>query len=111
LDQQSIPEPSIYVPDGYDFVFGDEFKAVGLDESRWEYRYLHLASYGAGVLSEMSVAQPGDGLLHLSTSYEDGQFLTGMIRSVDEFQYGYFEARIQFQRLQGHHGAFWLQSH
>lgn len=109
-DQKSIPEPSSYVPEGYNFVFGDEFEEVGLNEQQWGYRYLHLASYGEGVLSEEAVIQPGDGFLHLSTSYENGQFLTGMIRSVDEFQYGYFEARIQFQRLQGHHGAFWLQS-
>lgn len=106
----NAPEPSGHVPEGYDFVFGDEFEEVGLSEGRWEYRYLHLASYGAGVLSETSVIQPGDGFLHLVTSYENGQFFTGMIRSVEEFQYGYFEARIQFQALQGHHGAFWLQS-
>jgi beta-glucanase (GH16 family) len=27
-----------------------------------------------------------------------------------EKKFGYFEARIKFQRSQGHHGAFWLQS-
>lgn len=110
LDQDTVPEPSPYVPDGYRFVFGDEFEEVALNEDRWQYRYLHLASYGAGILSKEAVIQSGDGLLHLVTSYEDSQFLTGMIQSVDEFQYGYFEARIQFQALQGHHGAFWLQS-
>lgn len=109
-EQAIEPEPSLYVPDAYRFIFGDEFEEVGLNEDRWEYRYLHLDSYGAGILSKEAVIQSGDGLLHLVTSHEDGQFLTGMIQSVDEFQYGYFEARIQFQALQGHHGAFWLQS-
>lgn len=108
--QENVPEASGYVPDGYELVFGDEFEAIGLNEDLWEYRYLHLASYGAGVLSKAAVTPPGDGFLHLVTSYQNGQFLTGMIRSVDEFRYGYFEARIKFQRLRGHHGAFWLQS-
>ncbi len=109
-EQAIEPEPSPYVPEGYRFVFGDEFEELGLNEDRWDYRYLHLDSYGAGILSKGAVIQSGDGLLHLVTSHEDGQFLTGMIQSVDEFRYGYFEARIQFQALQGHHGAFWLQS-
>ena len=31
-------------------------------------------------------------------------------KGIQEWQYGRFEARIQFEREPGHHGAFWLQS-
>lgn len=109
-EPQQPPPPSPYVPDEYQLVFFDEFETQGLDPDRWRHRYREGHEYGEGIASHSSVYQPGDGLLHLVTRYEDGQFLTGMVRSVPQFQYGYFEARIRFQSLQGHHGAFWLQS-
>lgn len=111
IDQHSHPPaPSVYVPAGYQLVFFDEFTAAGLNTRQWQHRYRDGHVYGAGVASRASVSQPGDGLLHLTTHYAAETFLTGMIRSVPQFQYGYFEARIRFQDLQGHHGAFWLQS-
>lgn len=109
-EPQQPPPPSPYVPDGYRLVFFDDFETQGLDAARWRHRYSEGHKYGAGIASHSSVYQPCDGLLHLATRYEDGQFLTGMIRSIPQFQYGYFETRIRFQTLQGHHGAFWLQS-
>ena len=54
--------------------------------------------------------QPGDGYLHLFNNRQGDDLLLSMIRSDTLFQYGYFEARIRFQHLEGHHGAFWLQS-
>jgi beta-glucanase (GH16 family) len=108
--QQSPPPSSTNIPGRYRFVFGDEFDAGGLDLSAWEYRYPN-REYLAGFTHEDSVVQPGDGYLHLVTTYDGTRFLTGMIQSIEQFQYGYFEASIRFQRLQGHHGAFWLQSH
>lgn len=107
---QPLPTPSAYVPDDYKLVFFDEFVTEGLNPASWQHRYREGHVYGAGIASHSSISQPGDGLLHLVTRYENGQFLTGMIRSVPQFQYGYFEARIRFQTLEGHHGAFWLQS-
>lgn len=110
LERQQPPVRSPYLPDEYRLVFFDDFENQGLDTSHWRHRYRESHEYGAGIASYSSVSQPGDGLLHLVTRYEDEQFLTGMIRSIPQFQYGYFEARIRFQTLQGHHGAFWLQS-
>lgn len=107
---QPSPTSSPYVPDGYHLVFFDEFETLDLNTAQWRHRYREGHKYGAGLASHHSVYQPGDGLLHLVTKYENDQFLTGMIRSVPQFRYGYFEARIRFQNLQGHHGAFWLQS-
>lgn len=109
-DPTTTPTPTPPLPDGYQLVFEDEFEQVGLDPDHWQYRYPDGRPYGVGVAAHEAVQQPGDGFLYLVTSVQDGAFWTGMIRSVAEFRYGYFEARIQFQRLQGHHGAFWLQS-
>lgn len=109
-ESRQPPVPSPYVPDQYRLVFFDEFENHGLDTAHWRHRYREGHEYGAGIASHDSISQPGDGLLHLVTRYEDQQFLTGMIRSIPQFQYGYFEARIRFQSRQGHHGAFWLQS-
>lgn len=102
-------EPSVSIPVGYSLVFADAFEDVGLDQTKWQYRYPD-RPYMAGYNSREMITQPGDGYLHLSTSYRDGRYYTGMLQSIDHFQYGYFEACIRFQSLQGHHGAFWLQS-
>lgn len=109
IQQSDGSTQSANIPDGYNLVFGDDFETAGLDDTKWEYRYVN-RPYLAGFLSEDAIAQPGDGYLHLVTTYADNTFLTGMIQSIEQFQYGYFEARIRFQSLQGHHGAFWLQS-
>lgn len=110
IAQETTPTLLPGIPDGYSLVFEDTFDQEGLDTTKWQFRYENGRPYGAGVAAHSAVQQPGDGYLHLVTSYQNGDFLTGMIRSVEEFQYGYFEARIRFQALQGHHGAFWLQS-
>lgn len=107
--QVNVPPPSANIPVGYQFVFRDEFDAARLDTSEWEYRYPN-SQYLAGFTDNASVVQPGDGFLHLATRFDGSKFLIGMIQSKETFQYGYFEARIRFQSLQGHHGAFWLQS-
>lgn len=110
IAQEPTPTSFPVIPDGYSLVFEDTFDQEGLDSAQWRFRFEDGSPYAVGVLVDSAVYQPGDGYLHFVTNYHDSQFLTGMIRSVEEFQYGYFEARIQFQTLQGHHGAFWLQS-
>jgi len=107
-DKLSISSP--YVPDHYTLSFFDEFDTEGLNAEKWRNRYSEGHTYGAGIAPHQSVSQIGDGYLRLITRHESDQFLTGMVRSVPQFKYGYFEARILFQKLQGHHGAFWLQS-
>ncbi len=110
--ETNTPKTSGYVPVGYSLVFSDDFDQSGLDEAKWKIRYEDGKAYLAGFTSDASVVQPSDGFLHLVTTYDqdNDKFLTGMVRSKDEFQYGYYGARIRFQSLQGHHGAFWLQS-
>ena len=41
----SIPR-SIYVPDGYNYVWGDEFNGNGLDRSKWSYGLIPASQFG-----------------------------------------------------------------
>ncbi len=97
-------------PSGYTMTWSDEFSGTALNTSKWRVRYPGMRD-GAMVTAE-SVSLNGQGQLLLTTFLRDGLVHTGMIGTQQTFQqkYGYFEARIKFQRSQGHHGAFWLQS-
>lgn len=97
-------------PAGYQLVWADEFEGEQLDTSKWGY-----PSYKER--EGMLVNTPGTavvkgGQLQLHTLEREGR-LHGCIidtKGARRFQYGYFEARIQFQQQQGHHSCFWLQS-
>lgn len=98
------------IPQGYTLAWSDEFSGTTLDSNKWRVRYPGMRD-GAMVTAE-SVTLNGTGQLRLTTFLRDGLVHTGMIGTQQTFQqkYGYFEARIKFQKSQGHHGAFWLQS-
>lgn len=98
------------VPKGYQLAWNDEFDGSELDLKKWQYRYL--GKRENAVISKEAISLDGKGHLRLTTFKKGDDLLTGMIGTQPTFQqkYGYFEARIQFQKQQGHHGAFWLQS-
>jgi len=98
------------VPKGYTLVWNDEFEGKELDLSKWEYRYP--GERDGAVISKDAVSLDGKGNLLLTTTIKDGKPSTGMVGTQKTFQkaFGYFEARIRFERAQGQHGAFWLQS-
>ena len=110
---EEIAKRSPFVPDGYLMIWHDEFNATELDISKWGYRREGQSSDGSGVsvLSRNCVSLDGRGHLQIATKEDDGVLQTGMISTNGTFEpvYGYFEARIRFQRQQGHHGAFWLK--
>ena len=108
--QRKEPHRSAHVPKGYRLVWHDEFSGPKLDMKKWAYRELGKREHA--VVTKEAVKLDGKGSLHLTTFEKNGTLYTGMIGTQGLFQqkYGYFEARIRFQRLQGHHGAFWLQS-
>jgi len=104
-----IPAPA-HIPDTYRLIFFDEFDRTGLNSDKWRLPYADNHPHSAGFISSKMNRQPGDGYLYLFNDYQDDRFLLSMIRSVPTFKYGYFETRIQFHNVEGHHGAFWLQS-
>lgn len=110
IAQSETVQKSPHVPTGYGLIWNDEFDGKTLDTGKWQYR--QLGKRQNSVVSKESVSLDGKGLLQLTTFKKDDTIHVGMIGTQDIFeqQYGYFESRIKFERMQGHHGAFWLQS-
>ncbi len=108
-----IPSP------GYTLAWHDEFDGTKLDATKW-------AQYAPGPRRDAvnvpeAVTLDGQGHLVITTSRvrvpdaagaTKTEYRTGMIttRGLYETTYGYFEARIKFQREVGHWSAFWIQT-
>lgn len=112
LAAAEAPPPSPYVPAGYRLIWNDEFEGTELDRTKWGF-----PSYkrrGAAVMNTPGThVLDGTGLLRLVTRVEgtgDVHCAIMDTRGRMERAFGYFEARIRFQKLQGHHGCFWLQT-
>lgn len=103
-------KPAVELPAEYKLVWNDEFEGAELNLEKWNYRYL--GKRGHTTVSKESVSLDGKGNLSLATRQKGDELLVGMIGTQETFRqrYGYFECRLKFQKLQGHHGAFWLQS-
>ena len=109
--QQPAPAPSTEVPakPGWNLVWHDEFDGPELDLTKWSYR--QLGPRESALISKESVRLDGQGHLLLTVLEKDGKLLNGMIGTQGKFStvYGLLEARIQFPRMQGQHGSFWMQ--
>jgi beta-glucanase (GH16 family) len=88
----------------------ETFDGALLDESKWSTR--NPGPRDNSIVSEGASSLSRTGLLRLTTSISENKTFVGMIGTQGKFEqrYGYFEARIKFQKSQGHHGAFWLHS-
>lgn len=69
-----------------------------------------LGPRGYAVNVEDAVSLDGNGNLVIKTYTENGTHYTGMIKSINEWTYGKFEARIDFNDAQGEWSSFWLTS-
>jgi beta-glucanase (GH16 family) len=97
-------------PPGYKLVWGDEFEGNVVDRTKWGF-----PSYKereGQLMNTPGTAMVREGCLELHTVGREGKLHGAVLDSKHSkrFVYGYFEARIKFQRLRGHHGCFWLQS-
>jgi len=104
-------QASPHVPRGYHLVWNDEFDGVALDRSKWGFPG-YKEREEALVNTEGTVVVDGQGHLVLSTFQKDDRIHCAILdtRGRYEPRYGYFEARVRFQKMQGHHGCFWLQT-
>jgi beta-glucanase (GH16 family) len=104
--QDELPKP----PEGkaWKLVWHDEFDGETLDESKWE-----IPPDGRrrdAFWMRKAVTLDGRGRLAISTLNEDGRYIDGCVRTRGKFEhtFGYYVARIEFQRQPGHWSAFWL---
>lgn len=103
-------EASAFVPAGYTLVWNDEFDGDTLDRTKWS-----MPSYKEReeqVMNTPGTHRVADGMLHLETFERDGRLHGPIMDTRGKFMptYGYFESRLRFHKLQGHHGCFWLQT-
>ena len=105
-----MPEINMSPAPGGDVVWRDEFDGYLLNMNKWSYRGLGRRHDAYNVPD--TVRLDGLGRLEIVTRSEGDRILTGMIGTQDKFErtYGYFEARVKFQKQPGHWSMFWLQS-
>jgi len=89
-------------------VWSDEFNGNRLDAKKWN--VLPEAPRKGGWWSPRAVQLDGQGNLEITTFEQAGKFYTGAVNTRGKFQqaFGYFEARMKFQRQPGFWSAFWM---
>ena len=103
--EDKLPEP----PDGkaWKLVWNDEFDGTALDESKWE---VPECPRRDGFWSRKAVSLDGKGNLVISALKDGDKFLDACVRTRGKFEraFGYYVARIKFQKEEGHWSAFWM---
>jgi hypothetical protein len=102
----SLPAP----PEGmaWRLVWHDEFEGTEVDQTKWAFP--PPAPRRDGWWLPEAVSLDGEGHLVIRT-YKDGdRYVDGCVRTRGIFEptFGYFVARMQFQKQPGHWSAFWL---
>ena len=97
---------------GFTLVFEDHFEGAALDAGAWGYREdgPNATLRSQQVIGNVSVSGGvGDSLLHLTQSKVGSDYFGGgIISTVVNYTYGFFEARIKIASARGWHPAFWL---
>lgn len=97
-------------PEGkmWKLVWRDEFDGTKLDEAKWVYR--PDGKRKGGWWDRRAVSLDGKGHLTITTFKEGEKVIDGCITTQGKFEhaFGYYVARIQFQKQPGHWSAFWI---
>ncbi len=104
----AVAEP----PKGYKLVWSDEFNGDKLDESKWGFHGLGRRRDAINVKEAVRLDGRGNLVITTSKVEVDGkaQYHTAIIDTRRKFEhtFGYWEARVQLQKQEGHWSAFWL---
>ena len=89
-------------------IWQDEFEDDQLDETKWEPR--PDGKRKGGWWSPRAISLDGDGHLVITTFLDDGKPTTGCVWTKGRFEhsFGYYVARVKFQKQPGHWSAFWI---
>ena len=110
------PPIPIEPPDGYELIWNDEFDGDTIDPANWTY---DIGGWGWGngesqyYTDRADNAWLQDGLLVIEgrqERFEESYYTSTRLKTqgLQEFQYGYFEARIKVPEGQGMWPAFWM---
>ena len=109
-------EPRLQPPDtlppapagqAWRLVWHDEFDGEKLDETKWE---VPEGKRRDALWSRRAIALDGKGNLVIRTFKEGEKHYDGCVRTRGRFEhaFGFYVARIRFQRQPGHWSAFWM---
>jgi beta-glucanase (GH16 family) len=92
--------------------FQDNFDGSKLDTSVWEHVAINKQRREGWWRRDASYLD-GKGNLVIRIFKDKDKYVTGGVQTVSKFKfaYGYYEARVRFQRQQGAWSAFWLWPH
>lgn len=97
-------------PEGqtWNLVWHDEFDGDKLDETRWVFR--PDGPRKGGWWNKKAVSLDGDGHLVIHTYLDGDKPTDGCVTTQGKFEhaFGYYVARVKFQRQPGHWSAFWI---
>ena len=103
-----LPTP----PDGKSLklIWQDEFDGNRLDETKWEAR--PDGKRKGGWWSRKAITLDGEGHLVIATFMDGDKPTDGCIWTKGKFEhaFGYYVARVKFQKEPGHSSAFWMNS-
>jgi beta-glucanase (GH16 family) len=111
LGQAAEPEDQFPAsPEGksWKLIWHDEFDSDKLDMTKWTYR--PDGKRKGGWWSRKAVSLDGDGHLVISTFMDGDKPTDGCVITQGKFEhaFGYYVARVKFQREPGHWSAFWI---
>jgi len=112
-----LSAPPAALASGWKLVFEDNFDGSALDRSVWATRYIYGNEKQDKLNDEVQRYRDNDnhvvkdGVLDLvARKTGEGAYESGMIRSLQTFYYGYYEARVKLPKGKGIWPAFWLNS-
>jgi beta-glucanase (GH16 family) len=109
---EALPTPDRLPPapkgQTWKLAWHDEFDGTTLDTTKWAPR--PEAVRKDGYWSAAAMQLDGHGHLLMHTMKKDGKFVDGCITTQKKFEhtFGYYVARMKFQKQPGHWSAFWL---
>jgi hypothetical protein len=108
IEQITPALPSVPQGKTWKLVWHDEFDGTELDETKWTVP--PDAPRKGGWWMRKAIALDGEGHLVISTLKEGDKVIDGCVNTQRKFEhsFGYYVARVQFQKQPGHWSAFWI---
>jgi len=108
IAQEKDALPTAPMGKTWKLIWNDEFDGTTLDESKWAIP--PAAPRKGGWWMRKAISLDGKGHLVIRTLKEGDKYFDGCVKTTKKFEhaFGYYAARVQLQKQQGHWSAFWI---